>query len=92
MYGVLYGFLLFPAKNGFTFIDDHTRLSWVYLLKEKSEVEEIFKIFFQGTIKVFRSDNGQEYFNKILGHLFSEKGIVHQSSCNDTPQRNGVAE
>ena len=57
-----------------TFIDDHTRLSLVYLLKEKSEVEDIFKIFytmvqtqFQGKIKVFRSDNGWEYFNKIMG-------------------------
>jgi len=81
-----------------TFIDDHTRLSWVYLLKEKSEAEHVFKNFynmvetqFQTKIQVFRSDNGKEYFNQILGSFFLEKGIVHHSSCNDTPQQNGIA-
>ena len=48
---------------------------------------------FEEKIQVFRNDNGKEYFNKILGNFFfQEKGIVHQSSCNDTPQQNGVAE
>jgi len=47
---------------------------------------------FQTKIQVFRSDNGKEYFNKALGNFFIEKGIVHQSSCNDTPQPNGIAE
>ena len=28
-----------------TFIDDHTRLTWVYLMKEKSKVETIFQKF-----------------------------------------------
>ena len=33
-------------KNFFvTFIDDHTWLTWVYLMKEKSEVETIFQKF-----------------------------------------------
>ena len=63
-----------------TFIDDHTRLSWVYLLKEKSEAEHVFKNFynmvetqFQTKIQVFRSDNGKEYFNQILGSFFLQK-------------------
>lgn len=34
------GFRLFVS-----FIDDHTRLTWVFLLKEKSEVSLIFKNF-----------------------------------------------
>ena len=29
-----------------TFIDDHTRLCWAYLMKEKSKVESLFKIFY----------------------------------------------
>ena len=41
---------------------------------------------------MFRSDNGKEYFNMILGTYFLEKGIIHQGSCNDTPQQNGVVE
>ena len=46
---------------------------------------------FQENIQVFRSDNRKEYFNTILGKYFLENGIVHQSSCNDTPQH-GAAE
>lgn len=82
-----------------TFIDDHTRVTWVFLLKEKSEAEMVFKNFynmiqtqFQTKIKIFRSDNGKEFFNQVLGSFFGEKGIIHQSSCPYTPQQNGVAE
>ena len=28
-----------------SFIDDHTRICWVYLLKEKSETAQVFKEF-----------------------------------------------
>ena len=82
-----------------TFIDDHTRVCWVYLLKGKSDVCQAVKNFvlmvqnqFQTNIQVFRSDNGKEYFNTILGDFFLKNGIVHQSSCPNTPQQNGVAE
>jgi IS30 family transposase len=81
-----------------TFIDNHTRLCWIYLMHEKSEVEKIFKDFynmienqFQTKISILRSDNGMEYFNKVLNSFFQEKGISHQSSCRDTPQQNGIA-
>ena len=49
-----------------TFSDDHTRLSWVYLMREKSDVEAIFKKIytmvqtqFQKNIQILRSDNGR---------------------------------
>lgn len=82
-----------------TFIDDHTRITWVYLLKEKGEAEQTFKHFhlmvnnqFNAKIQILRTDNGREYFNSILGGYFLENGIIHQNSCVDTPQQNGVAE
>ena len=60
-----------------TFVDDHTRLSWVYLIKENFDVETIFKKFytlvqtqFQKNIQILRSDNGQEYFKNALGQFF----------------------
>ena len=63
----------------------------MYLLRKKSDVEQAFKknfnmvqTQFQEKIKVFRSDNEKEYFNKILEKFFEKKKIVHQSSCNDT--------
>ena len=41
---------------------------------------------------LFCFDNGKEYFNEHLGNFFEEKGILHQSTCPDTPQQNGIAE
>ncbi|RVW98483.1 Retrovirus-related Pol polyprotein from transposon RE1 [Vitis vinifera] len=82
-----------------TFVDDHTRVTWVFLMKKKSEVKEIFENFnnmvqtqFQAKIQVLRTDNAREYYHNILGSYLLENGIVHQSSCIDTPQKNGVAE
>lgn len=82
-----------------SFIDDHTRLTWVYLLRDKTEVKEVFKTFhkmvqtqFQKNIKIITTDNGREYCNSVLGDFILAKGMIHQSSCFDTPQQNGVAE
>ncbi|KAK2414048.1 putative mitochondrial protein [Trifolium repens] len=82
-----------------TFIDDHSRVCWVYLLKGKYDVCQVVKDFctmvqnqYQTNIQVFRSDNGKEYFNTNLGDFFLQNGIIHQSSCPNTPQQNGVAE
>ena len=46
---------------------------------------------FQKNIQILRSDNGREYFKNVMGQFFLEKGIVHQRSCIDTPQQNGLA-
>jgi hypothetical protein len=56
-----------------TFIDDYTRMCWVYLLKEKSQVFATFKNFHlwitnetQLNIGTLRSENGGEYtFNEF---------------------------
>ena len=82
-----------------SFIDDHTRLTWIFLMREKSEVCQIFKSFnkmiqnqFQTKIQILRTDNGKEYFNSLLGNYLINEGIIHQSSCVETPQQNGVSE
>ncbi|KAA0059998.1 putative polyprotein [Cucumis melo var. makuwa] len=81
-----------------TFIDDHTRLTWVYLITDKSEVPSIFQNFyhtiktqFHTKIAILRSDNGREFQNHNLSEFLASKGIVHQTSCAYTPQQNGVA-
>lgn len=68
-------------------------------MKEKSEVGRIFEIYhkmvqtqFQSNIQILRTDNGREYYNLALNSYLQKVGIVHQSSCVDTPQQNGVAE
>ena len=37
---------------------------------------------------MLRANNDEEYFNTILGSYLLEKGILHHSSYNDTPQKN----
>ena len=68
-------------------------------MREKFEVKRIFKEFykmienqFQTKISILRFDNGIEYFNKFLETFSNEKGILHQSSCSDTPEQNGIVE
>ncbi|EOY03489.1 Cysteine-rich RLK (RECEPTOR-like protein kinase) 8 [Theobroma cacao] len=41
------------------------------------------------TIKCIRSDNGKEF---RLSDFFNSTGIIHQLSCTETPQQNGVVE
>ena len=45
------------------FIDDHTSLCWVFLLKEKSDVEYTFQFFhkmIKTHIQILHTDNGRE--------------------------------
>ena len=81
------------------FIDDFSRMTWVYFLKNKSEVYEKFTQFYsmvqtqyKQNIQVLRSDNGGEYINANMKTFFIEKGLIHQTSCAYTPEQNGVAE
>ena len=81
------------------FIDDHIRLTWVFLISDKSEVTSVFQDFyhtvetqFNAKIAILRSENDREFQNHTLNEFLSSKGIVHQSSCAYTPQQNGIAE
>ena len=76
-----------------TFIDDYSRLCWVYFLKLKSKVFEKLKIWKAlvenksgNRINILRSENGKEYFNKNTKNLCEECGIQIQHSTLYTPQ------
>eukprot|EP00253_Pinus_taeda_P020910 PITA_20910 len=82
-----------------TFIDDYTRKTWVYMLKQKSEVFEKFrhiKTLVEKQcghyIKVLRTDRGGEYISQDFLHFCRENGIQKQFTARYTPQQNGVAE
>jgi len=36
-------------------------------------------------VKIIRSDNGQEFKDQHALAFYNSKGIVHQTSCVDTP-------
>ena len=82
-----------------TFIDDYSRCTWLFLMKNCAELYSIFQKFyaeiltqFNISIRVLRSDNAREYFSAPFISFMSQHGIIHQSSCAHTPQQNGVAE
>lgn len=87
------------AKYFVTFIDCYSRMTWLYLMKNKYEVLECFKDFyacvknqFNAHVQIIRTDNGTEYVNTKFGSFLSKEGILHQTSCPGTPPQNGVAE
>ncbi|GJV27187.1 putative RNA-directed DNA polymerase [Tanacetum coccineum] len=90
-------FPLFDHKSK-TLVDDYSRAVWVYLVKTKDEVFDVFISFlklihnqFNIKVKVVRSDNETEFVNKKMFNMFSDLGIFHQTSCTHTPQQNGIA-
>jgi hypothetical protein len=82
-----------------SFVDDWSRFTWIYFLHRKSEVMQVFKQFhamvctqFNKKIKILRSDSGGEYIPKEFKAFLASEGVVHQCSCTEQPQQNGVAE
>ena len=82
-----------------TFIDDYSRCTWLFLMKNRSELFSIFQQFYQEVktqfgvpIRTFRSDNAREYLSHSFQSFMASHGILHQTSCAHTSQQNGVAE
>ena len=90
----------FSRKRHFiSFIDDYSRKTWVYILKEKSEAFEVFKKFKvmveKATgrhIKAVRSDRGGENTSTAFMMYYEEQGIRRFLTATYTPQQNGVVE
>ena len=86
-------------KYFLTFIDDFSRRTWVYFLKLKSEVFNMFLAFKafvekQSRHQIFklRFDNGGEYVNNKFINFCTKHGIQMQQTVPYTPQQNGVVE
>ena len=80
----------------FSIVDDGIRFTWIYLLKQKSDVLNIFPDFytlintqFGAKIKSVRTDNALEL---AFIDFFRSKGIHFFHSCVDTPQQNSMVE
>jgi len=83
-------------KYFLTIVDDHSRFTWLYLMKSKAKTRihlinfvSMIKTQFQKTIKIIRTYNGLE-FN--MTNFFKTEGIIHQTSCIETPKQNGLVE
>lgn len=81
------------------FVDDFSRFTWFFPLKEKSQAFFTFQQFktlvenqFDLKIKILRCDNGGEYTNKLFRQFLAVSGIVQQYTCPYTPEQNGMSE
>lgn len=78
-------------------IDHFTRYSWLFPLKQKSQVKDTVIAFtnlvenqFNTRMSTFYSDNGGEFM--ALRQFFQSKGISHFTSPPHTPEHNGISE
>ena len=98
-----------PSQKYFiTFIDDFSRYMYVYLLHNKYEALDAFKVFkaevenqCRKQIKIMRSYRGGEYYGRYTENgqalgpftkFLQEHGIVAQHTMSGSLDRNGVAE
>ena len=83
-----------------TIVDDYTRTTWTHLIVTKDEAIGFIKAFvtmihtqFSYKVKTIRSDNALEFTKSDTAlEFFASNSILHQTSCIQTPQQNGVVE
>ncbi|KAL0430539.1 UNVERIFIED_CONTAM: hypothetical protein Sradi_0679900 [Sesamum radiatum] len=96
----VYGPLSIPARGGFsyfiTFIDDHSRYGYIYLMRYKFEAFGRFKEYrievenqTSRKIKALQLDRGSEYLSGEFIDYLKDNGILLSvdSSWNATAQR-----
>lgn len=80
-----------------TCVDAFTKYTWIFLLKQKSEVTSTFTTFmayvrtqFNCQIKTVQTDGGGEF--QPLTSLLATQGIIHRLTCPHTHHQNGYVE
>ena len=82
-----------------TFTDDWLRWTMIYLLLEKSETFEVYKLFHAWVlnqlgkwINCLHTDCGGEYLSNKFNSFLNENSVERKLTVHDTPKENGVAE
>jgi transposase InsO family protein len=85
------------AKYYVSFLDAHSKYTWLYPISLKSDVLSVFctfksyvERFFNTKIKAIQSNWGSEY--RPVNNLLKQLGIQHRVSCPHTHQQNGAIE
>jgi hypothetical protein len=81
------------------FVDNFSRYTWIYLMKNCSEVLTIYSDFakmiqtqYSKAIKVFFSDNAREYRKTDIFPILKHYGTIFHISFAGTSQQNGRVE
>ena len=82
-----------------TFVDDYLQTTWLYLMKNRSNLFFHFRAFcaeihtqFHVYVQNMRSDNAKDSLSEQFKSFMLQNGILHQTSCVDTPSQNEVVE
>ena len=83
-----------------TIVNDYIRITWTHLMVTKDEAIGFIKAFvimvqtqFSHIVNTIRSDNALEFTKSDIAlKFFASNGILHQTSCVQTPQQNGMVE
>jgi transposase InsO family protein len=83
-------------KYGFVIVDDYSRYTWVFFMKDKSKVHELFKKSvtraqneFGVKIKRVRSDNGTEFKTPTWKSILMKKALVMNSPSHTLHNKMG---
>ena len=97
MFGVQHSTSVGRHSYYVSFVDDFSKYTWIYLLKKRSDVFQVFHNFqalverkFDSKIIAMQSYWGGEY--EKLNSFFQQIGISHHVSCPHAHQQNGSAE
>jgi hypothetical protein len=96
----IWGPIAIKSIHGFSYfltvVDDYSRYTWIILMKSKVETRQniinlikMIKTQYNHDVKIVRSDNGPEF---LMNEFYSTNGIIHQTSCVESPQQNGRVE
>ena len=88
----VWGLAPFTTKGGsryfVIFVDEYSKFTWIYLKKHRFDLIPIFQTFhkmiqtqFSLTIRIFRSDNAQEYNEKSFLFVLDSNGILPHRFC-----------
>lgn len=82
-------------KYFLTVVDDNTRYTWLFLMKNKSDYGNCIHTFYNFVhthihtgIKCIRSNNAPEFADASCTQFYNSHGVVHQKSCVNRPQQN----
>ncbi|GBP54922.1 Retrovirus-related Pol polyprotein from transposon TNT 1-94 [Eumeta japonica] len=87
------------SKYFLLFVDDASKMTFVYFLKEKNQVFQHFKEFQNrvenqtgNKIKILRTDNGGEFCSREMESFLKQAGIIHQKTNPHSPKQNELSE
>lgn len=75
------------------FVDDFSHMTWLHLLKDRSQVLTVIKQFyneiktqFSTTVKIFRTNNAMEFVKFDFFFFCTEINMIHHTSFSHTFQ------